>query len=67
MPARKHFEVLSVRLPESDFRHFKSVAAGREIPPGPFNGLEGSLADLDIETLMRQEREIELTKDRRWS
>ena len=33
--------------------------------PGPLDALEGSLADVDIETLMRRERETELAKDRR--
>jgi len=87
MSARKHLKVLSVRLPEPDFRQFKSVAASRGVtvqeavhqaleawtseiqktPPGPLDSLEGSLADVDIETLMRRERETELAKDRRWS
>jgi hypothetical protein len=87
MSARKHFKVLSVRLPESDIRQFKSVAASRGVtvqeavqqaleawtseiqktPPGPLDALEGSLADVDIETLMQRERETELAKDRRWS
>jgi hypothetical protein len=87
MSVRKHLKVLSVRLPEPDFRQFKSVAASRGVtvqeavhqaleawtseiqktPPGPLDSLEGSLADVDIETLMRRERETELAKDRRWS
>jgi len=43
----------------------ESLAGG--LPPWPLDALEGSLADVDIETLMRQERETELAKDRRWS
>ena len=39
----------------------------QKTPPGPLDSLEGSLADVDIETLMRRERETELAKDRRWS
>lgn len=31
MPASKHIAVLSVRLPESDLRRFKSIAASRGV------------------------------------
>jgi len=33
----------------------------------PLDALQGSLARLDVEKLMRQERRSELAKDRRWS
>jgi hypothetical protein len=33
----------------------------------PLDALQGSLARLDIEKLMRRERKAELAKDRRWS
>ena len=39
----------------------------QKTPPEPLDALEGSLADVDIEILMRQERETERAKDRRWS
>ena len=88
MPASKHLKkLLSVRLPEAEFRRFKSLAASRgvsvqeavhqalecwasEAPqksPGQLDALQGSLADVDIENLMRREKEAELVKDRRWS
>jgi len=88
MPASQHLKILSVRLPESDVRRFKSLAASRGVsvqeavhqaleawaseirrtPPEPLDALEGSLAGVDIETLMRQEKDAELAKDRRrWS
>jgi hypothetical protein len=31
MTASKHFKVLSVRIPEADFRRFKSIAARRGV------------------------------------
>jgi hypothetical protein len=87
MQASKQIKVLSVRLPETEVRRFKSLAASRgvslqeavqqaleiwsaetrKMPPEPLEALEGSLADVDIEALMRQDREAELRKDRRWS
>lgn len=87
MPASKHLKILSVRLPESEFRHFKTVAASRGItvqeaihqalqawtstipktPPATLDALEGSLANVDFESLMRWEKEAELAKDQRWS
>jgi hypothetical protein len=33
----------------------------------PLDPLQGSLARVDLEKLMRQERKAERTKDRRWS
>lgn len=33
----------------------------------PLDALQGSLAHLNVEKLMRQERKAELRKDRRWS
>jgi len=33
----------------------------------PLDALQGSLARVNVEKLMRQERKAELTKDRRWS
>ena len=33
----------------------------------PLETLEGSLADVDVETLMHREKEAELDKDRGWS
>jgi Ribbon-helix-helix protein, copG family len=33
----------------------------------PLDALQGSLAEVDVEKLMRQERRAELAKDRRWS
>jgi hypothetical protein len=32
----------------------------------PLDALQGSLARMDVEKLMRQERKTELRKDRRW-
>ena len=86
MPASKHLKVLSVRLPESEVRQFKSLAASRGVSiqqavhqalkswaveirqpsPEPLDALEGSLADVDVFRLMREERENESNKDRRW-
>ncbi len=87
MPASKHLRVLSVRLPETELRRIKSLAAERGVslqdavhqaldnwatsptktPPESLNALEGSLANIDVESLMRAEREAELNKDRRSS
>lgn len=87
MPASLHLKTLSVRIPETELRKFKSLAASRgvsvqeavhqalerwasEAPPKspePLDALQGSLADVDIENLMRREKEAELVKDRRWS
>ena len=39
----------------------------RNTPSEPLDALEGSLAEVDVETLMRQERETEMAKDVRWS
>jgi Ribbon-helix-helix protein, copG family len=85
MPASKQLKILSVRLPESEIRRFKSLAASRgvsvqeavhealqswaseaqNISTEPLDALEGSLADVDVMTLMRREKKAELTKDRR--
>jgi hypothetical protein len=85
MPASKQLKILSVRLPESEIRRFKSLAASRgvsvqeavhealqswaseaqNISTEPLDALEGSLADVDVMSLMRREKKAELTKDRR--
>jgi hypothetical protein len=87
MSASKQIAVLSVRLPESELRRIKTLAASRGVTlqeavhqalevwashrkPAtalPLDALQGSLARLDVEKLMRQERKTELAKDRRWS
>lgn len=87
MPVSKLSKTLSVRLPESALRRFKSVAAARGVsvqdavhqaidawltfapnnPPEPLEALEGSLADVDVESLMRSQKEAERGKERRWS
>ena len=36
-------------------------------PLEPLDALEGSLADVDVEALLRQDREAELIKDKLWS
>ena len=38
----------------------------RNASTDPLDALEGSLADVDVESLMQQEKETELGKDRRW-
>lgn len=83
MSASKHLKILSVRLPETDVRRFKSLsvsrgvslqeavhqaleswAAERNVARQPdLDLLQGSLADVDIERLMRHERDSELKKD----
>jgi Ribbon-helix-helix protein, copG family len=85
MQASQHLKILSVRLPESEVRRFKSLAASRGISvqeavhealqawasearntsTEPLDALEGSLGDVDVVSLMRQEKEAELRKDRR--
>jgi hypothetical protein len=85
MPASKQLKILSVRLPESEIRRFKSLAASRgvtvqeavhealqswaskaqNISAEPLDALEGSLADVDVMSLMRREKKAELSKDRR--
>lgn len=77
--------MLSVRLPESEVRRFKSIAARRGItvqeavhqaleawafeslnpPPEPLEALRGSLADFDIDKVMREDREIERRHEER--
>ncbi|HEY1948338.1 MAG TPA: ribbon-helix-helix protein, CopG family [Bryobacteraceae bacterium] len=84
MPASKQLQILSIRLPESEIRRFKSLAASRgvslqeavhealqswaseaqNISTEPLDALEGSLADVDVISLMRREKKAELTKDR---
>ena len=84
MPASKHLRVLSVRLPESDIRRFKSLAAQRSMslqeavhqalqswalqissaPHESIGALRGSLADVNIAKLIREEKEHELKKER---
>lgn len=39
----------------------------RKIPPEPLDALQGSLADIDFETLMQREKDAEFAADRRWS
>jgi len=83
MSASKHLKILSVRLPETEVRRFKSLAASRGISvqeavhqaletwaseihfasDEPLGSLRGSLADVDVEALLRRERQAELTKD----
>jgi ribbon-helix-helix CopG family protein len=82
MVASKHLQTLSVRLPESELRRFKSLAASRgvsvqtavhqaleawasepiEVPAEPLDALQGSLADIDVFRLLREERD----RDRRF-
>ena len=84
MTASKQIAVLSVRLPESELRRIKSLAASRgvtlqeavhqalevwasHLQPSvalPLDALDGSLAGVDVERLMRQDRKAELAKDR---
>jgi hypothetical protein len=35
--------------------------------PEALDALQGSLANVDVETLLRQEKKAELAKDQRWS
>ena len=85
MPATKQIGVLSVRLPASELRRIKSVAARRGVTLQeavhealdawasrtrsmlmlpPLDSLEGSLADVNLEKLMREDRKSEFAKDR---
>jgi hypothetical protein len=85
MPASKQIAVLSVRMPASELRRIKSVAARRGVTLQeavhealdawtlrtrstvmlpPLDSLEGSLADVDIAKIMREDRRSELSKDR---
>lgn len=77
--------MLSVRLPESEVRRFKSIAASRGIsvqeavhqalqawtyePPNaplePLEALEGSLADVDVFKVVREDRKIERRHEKR--
>jgi hypothetical protein len=85
MQASRQIKVLSVRLPASEVRRVKSVAASRGITvqeavhqaldswlsafpgtgPDHLADLQGSLADIDVEKLMRDDRDAELAADRR--
>lgn len=85
MPASKHTKILAVRMPEPEFRRFKSIAAQRgvslqaavhealeawggklrEESAVPLDALQGSLADVDFEDLLRREKAAEVRKDRR--
>ena len=76
MTAKKPMRILSVRLPESELRRVKSLAASRGVtvqkavrealdawtsqisttPPDPLTALEGSLADVDVADLLRNEQ-----------
>ncbi len=87
MPASKHSKTLSVRLPQAELRHFKSLAAARgisvqdavhqaigiwvmhppKVRPESLASLEGSLTDVDVESIMREEKKAERAKDQRWS
>jgi hypothetical protein len=87
MPASKPIKLLSVRLPEPEFRRFKSIAAHRgvslqaavqealaawagnlqETAAVPLDTLQGSLAGIDFQKLIKRERAAELRKDRRWA
>ena len=82
---RPQVKLLSVRLPESELRRLKTVAAHRGVSlqeavhqaleswtlnvhhtdPEPLDGLQGSLADVDISKLMRDERDAEMAKEGR--
>jgi len=84
MPASKQISVLSVRVPQSELRQIKSLAASRGVTlqeavhqalrawafdqkraaPLPLNVLQGSLAGVDVEKIMRESRKTELAKDR---
>jgi len=84
MSASKQLSILSVRLPQSELRRIKSLAASRGITlqeavhqalltwafrsePAvlpPLDVLEGSLAGVDVERIMRADRRAELAKDR---
>jgi hypothetical protein len=56
-----------VSIQEAVHQALKSWASDiRKAPLEPLDALEGSLADVDIERLIRQERDMELVKGRRW-
>ena len=42
------------------------AAQSSTTPPDPLTALEGSLADVDVDNLRRNERELEHKRDRRW-
>jgi len=84
MTAKKPMRILSVRLPESELRRVKSLAASRGVtvqeavyealdawasqnsttPPDPLTALQGSLADVDVDDLLQNERELEQNRYR---
>ena len=84
MPANKQVSVLSVRLPASQLRRVKCMAASRGVTlqeavhqalqawafnakparPLSLDALEGSLAGVDVEKIMIEDRKSELAKDR---
>jgi hypothetical protein len=39
----------------------------QKAPPEPLDALQGSLAGVDIDSLLARERKAELVKDQRWS
>jgi hypothetical protein len=39
----------------------------QKTPPEPLDALQGSLAGVDIDSLLARERKAELVKDQRWS
>jgi hypothetical protein len=83
MTATRHWRILSVRLPDTEIRRFKSLAAARGVSvqtavhqaleawsaeetqtaTEPLDSLQGSLADVDVFQLLREERETEQRKE----
>jgi hypothetical protein len=83
MTASNHLKLLSVRLPETELRRFKSLAASRGVSVQtavhqaldawaseerkallePLAALEGSLADVDVFRLLREEKAAEARKE----
>ena len=54
-----------VTLQEAVYQALQVWASHRRLQaPPPLDALEGSLADVDVEKLMRQDRKAELAKDR---
>jgi hypothetical protein len=84
MPASKQVSLLSVRVPQSELRRIKSLAASRGVTlqeavhqalrawafhqkpaiPLPLDVLQGSLAGVDVEKIIRADRKAELAKDK---
>jgi hypothetical protein len=73
MPANRPLKLLSVRLPEPEFRRIKSIAAHRgvSLQAAVHEALEawaGNLGEtVDFQKLIRRERAAEIRKDRRWA